>query len=83
MSDDVVDEHDQWMAENSSAPPTMDSHVLAVDLTHALFVHVSLTNLGRSHGGTPQKRDQNQRVDDIGMVETCLEVERAWRLPLP
>ena len=49
---DVVEEHAQWMDENSNAPPTMDSHVLAVDLTPALFVRVSLTDLGRSHGGT-------------------------------
>jgi len=55
MSDDVVDEQDQWMAENSSAPPTMDSHVLAMDLLAALFVHASPTNLGRSHGGALHK----------------------------
>jgi len=80
---DVVEEHAQWMDENSNAPLTMDSQVLAMDLTHALFVHVSLTDLSWSHGGTLQKRDQNQRVDNIGMVETCLAVERAWRLYLP
>ena len=49
---DVVEEHAQWMDENSNAPLNMDSQVLAMDLTHALFEHVSLTDLSWSYGGT-------------------------------
>ena len=52
---DVVDEQAQWMTKNSSTPPTMNSHVLAMDFMPALFVHASPTDLGRSHGGTPHE----------------------------
>ena len=53
ISVDVVDKQAQWMPENSSAPPTMDSHVLAMDLLPVLFIHASPTDLGLSHGRAP------------------------------
>jgi hypothetical protein len=70
MSVDVVDEQTQRMAENSSAPPTMDSHTLAMDLPPAM----SFTSPRPTSAGVtvehPTKRDQNQRVDDIDKINT-------------
>jgi len=51
----VAEEQAQWMDENSKAPLTMDSHVLAMNLTLALFVHTTPTDLRRSHDGTTQE----------------------------
>ena len=79
MSIDVVDEQAQWMAENSSVPPTMDSHVLAIDLLHVLFVHVSTTDLGWSHGGAPHEErskstsGQHWHGGDMPGGGACLE----------
>ena len=48
-----VNEQAQWIAENYSASPTMDSHVLAMDLSYALFVRASPT--GWSRGAAPHE----------------------------
>jgi hypothetical protein len=82
MPVDVVDEHAQWMAENSSTP-TMDSHVLAMDSPLRCSYTPLPPTSPRVTVEHPMKRDQNQQADDIGMVETGLTVERAWRLSLP
>jgi len=62
MSVDVVDEQAQWMAENSSAPPTMDTHVLTMDLPLRCSYTALPPTSPRVKVEHPMKRDQNQRV---------------------
>jgi hypothetical protein len=66
----LVNEQAQWMTENISTSPTIDSHVLAMNLTPAVFVHTFPT--GRSHGVAPHKERSKSMSGWHWTRSTCL-----------